>query len=85
MPFMTGNVVSIKRLCKIVCNFELVFSSHLRQSKPEPVTGTFLVSTVTFHTVNCKGTHHIIFCKCLFNKMSFIISLKTEYVVRVLN
>ena len=24
MPFMTGNVVS-KQLCKIVCNFELVF------------------------------------------------------------
>ena len=63
MPFMTGNVVS-KRLRKIVCNFQSLVSSHLRRSKPEPVTGPFLVSTVTFHTVKYR-THHIIFCNCL--------------------
>ena len=55
MPFMTGNVV-YKRLCKIVCNFELVFGFF---TPTEPVTGPFLVLTVTFHTVK-YGTHIIL-------------------------
>ena len=61
MPFMTGNVVS-KWLRQILCNLELdfVFFTPLRLSKPEPVTGSFLVSTVPFHTVK-YGTHHIFF------------------------
>ena len=33
-----------------IANWSL-FSSHLRRSKPEPVTRPFLVSTVMFHTV----------------------------------
>ena len=77
MPFMTGNVS--KRFCKIVCNFELcLFSSHLRRSKPEPVTGPFLASTVTFHTVN-YGTHHIVFLQMFVKLIKYHLLFLRQY------
>ena len=50
MPFMTGNVVS-EQLCKIVCNFELVFV-FFTPTTDETGTGYRTVSGF-----DCYGSH----------------------------
>ena len=71
----------MSKQCKIDCNFELVFfSSHLRWSKPEPVTGSFLISNVMFHTVK-YGTHHISFLQMSVKLIKYYLLFLRQYYV----
>ena len=81
MPFMTGNLVS-KRLCKIVCNFELVFG-FFTPTTVETGTGYQTVSGFDCYVSHNKvwDASLLVFanvCKLIKYHLLF---LKTIYVV----